>query len=80
MALVNMHEAKTQLSRLVDRAVAGEEIVIARAGKAVARLVPLERPPRPKRIGILKGEIWMAEDWDSPEVNEEIARAFYGGE
>lgn len=72
-----MHEAKTQLSRLVERAAAGEEVVIARAGKPVARLVAVEER-RPRQPGFLRGKIWMAPDWDSPEVNEEIARAFYG--
>ena len=78
MAVVNMHEAKTHLSRLVERAAAGEEIVIAKAGTPRAKLVPyVER--RERRIpGLLRGEIWMAPDWDSDEVNEEIARLFYG--
>jgi prevent-host-death family protein len=74
---VNMHEAKTQLSRLVERAAAGEEVVIARAGKPVAKLIPYQEKRRPRQPGFLRGKIWMAEDWDSPEVNEEIARAFY---
>ncbi len=76
---VNIHEAKTHLSRLVERAAAGEEIVIAKAGEPRARLVPLE-PPRPKRRqpGSMKGKIWFAPDWDSPEVNEAIARMFEG--
>lgn len=75
---VNMHEAKTQLSRLVERAAAGEEVVIARAGKPVAKLVPYAENRKPRRPGALRGQIWLAPDWDSPEVNEEIARAFYG--
>ncbi len=78
--VVNMHEAKTQLSRLVERAAAGEEIVIARAGKPVAKLVPFEEKREPRRPGALKGQIWLADDWDSPETNEEIARLFYEGE
>jgi prevent-host-death family protein len=73
---VNMHEAKTHLSRLVDRAAAGEEITIARAGKPVAKLVRVE--PRARRVpGALRGQIWMSEDWDSDAVNEEIAADFY---
>ena len=74
--VVNIHDAKTHLSRLVERVEAGEEVVIARAGRPVARLVPLARRTRPRELGLLRGRIWMAPDWDSPEVNEEIARDF----
>lgn len=70
-----MHEAKTQLSRLVERAAAGEEVVIAKAGKPVARLVPVTKPRR--EGGFLKGKIWFAPDWDSPETNKEIENMFY---
>ena len=79
MDQVNLHEAKTQLSRLVARAAAGEEITIAKAGKPVARLVPLENRP-PRQLGTLAGKFWISEDWDSDEVNDEIAREFYEGE
>jgi prevent-host-death family protein len=73
---VNIHEAKTHLSRLVERVEAGEEVVIARAGRPVARLVPMARRTRPRVLGALRGQIWVAPDWDSPEVNAEIARDF----
>lgn len=73
---VNIHEAKTHLSRLVERVEAGEEITLARAGRPVARLVPYRRPAAPRQPGLLKGLIWAAPDWDSPEVNAEIARSF----
>ena len=63
---VNVHEAKTHLSRLLERVEHGEEIVIARAGKPIARLVPLE-PAEPRRlIGRNRGKIWMSEDFDEP--------------
>lgn len=75
---VNIHDAKTHLSRLVERVEAGEEIVIARGGKPVARLVPLKLRTRPRQLGTLRGKIWLAPDWDSPEVNAEIARDFEG--
>lgn len=75
---VNIHEAKTHLSRLVERVEAGEEVVIARAGRPVARLVPIERRTRPRVLGSLRGQIWVAPDWDSPAVNAEIARDFEG--
>ncbi len=63
---VNVHEAKTHLSRLLERVVRGEEIVIARAGTPVAKLVPIE--PRTTRglFGKYKGQIWMSDDFDDP--------------
>ena len=71
---VNVHAAKTNLSRLLERAEAGEEIVIARAGKPVARLVPYVAE-RPKRVfGRLKGQIVVHGDFDAE--NEQIAREF----
>ncbi len=63
---INIHEAKTHLSRLVEKAAAGEEIVIAKAGKPMARLVPLAAAPKPKKLGLLKGQIWIAPDFDDP--------------
>ncbi len=74
---VNIHAAKTHLSRLVERAAAGEEIVIAKAGEPRARLVPLEQPRRARRPGSMRDRIWLADDWDSPETNAEIAGWFY---
>jgi prevent-host-death family protein len=62
---VNVHEAKTHLSRLLEAVEAGEEIIIARAGKPVARLAPLEEPRQPRRPGALAGQIWIAEDFDA---------------
>ena len=73
---VNIHEAKTHLSRLIERVEAGEEVVIARAGRPVARLVPIERRTQKRVLGGLHGRIWLAPDWDSAEVNAEIARDF----
>ena len=70
-----MHEAKTQLSKLVERALAGEEITIARRGKAVVRLAPVEQRKIP--FSELRGtmpELKMADDWD--ELPEDMARAF----
>jgi len=77
--VVNIHEAKTNLSKLLARVEAGEEVVIARAGPPVARLVPIEQRA-PRKLGLLRGKIWLADDWDSDEVNEEIARDFYESE
>ncbi len=71
--VVNVHDAKTHLSRLLDRAAAGEEIVIGRAGKPVARLVPLERR-RPVRFGLLKGQIDMT-GFDEADADIELQLA-----
>lgn len=76
MAAVNIHEAKTHLSRLVERVEAGEEIVIARAGRPVARLVPYQARTKPRTPGIWKGQIWIAPDFDA--VDAEIIRDFEG--
>jgi len=71
----NIHEAKTHLSRLIQRVEQGEEIVISRAGKPVAKMVPyLGEPVR--KPGILKGKIWMADDFDA--ADKEIAALFNG--
>ena len=78
MATFNIHEAKTHLSRLIERLAAGEEIVIAKAGKPVAKLIPFTESKEPRTPGAWKGKIWLAPDWDSDETNEEIARLFYG--
>ena len=77
--VVNMHEAKTHLSRLVERVEGGEEIVIGRAGKPVAKLVPYTAE-RPKRTGYgaWKGRVWIADDFDDP-LPPEIVDAFYSG-
>ena len=70
MATLNLYEAKTQLSKLVDRAAAGEEIVIAKAGKPMVRLVPVERR-RPRNFGFLKGKVWFSEDYDRADAEIE---------
>jgi prevent-host-death family protein len=76
MSTVNMHEAKTNLSKLVERAAAGEDIVIARAGVPVARLVPV-RHHQPITLGLLQGRIRIGADFDAP-LPEEFRRAFDG--
>jgi len=72
---VNIHDAKTHLSRLVERAETGEEITIARAGRPVARLVPL-RAARPRVLGALRGRIRLAPDFDAPD--ETVIALFEG--
>lgn len=76
--LVNMHEAKSTLSRLVERAAAGEEIVIGRAGRPVARLVPYTEDPRPRTPGALAGRIRIADDFD--ETPSDLIAGFEGGD
>lgn len=78
MAKVNTHEAKTHLSRLLERVAEGEEIVIAKAGKPVAMLVPYVEPKEPRKLGTWKGKVWLAPDWDSEETNLEIEKLFHG--
>lgn len=63
---INIHEAKTHLSRLVEQAAAGNEIVIAKAGRPMARLVPLAAAPKPKTLGLLRGKLAIASDFDAP--------------
>lgn len=72
---VNIHDAKTHLSQLLERVEAGEEIVIARAGRPVAKLVKHSAPRKPRKPGALKGKIFIREDFDDP-LPEDIARAF----
>ncbi|MEN8179065.1 MAG: type II toxin-antitoxin system Phd/YefM family antitoxin [Pseudomonadota bacterium] len=78
MHQVNMHEAKTQLSKLVDEVQSGEEVIIARSGKPVARLVPYEARKTPRKPGRWSSRVRIAEDFD--ETPQEIIEAFEGGE
>ena len=76
---VNVHEAKTNFSKLLQRVALGEEVIIAKAGVPVAKLVPV-RPAQGKRpLGFLKGEIWMAEDFDAL-LPPDILSGFLGEE
>jgi prevent-host-death family protein len=77
MAVVNIHEAKTHLSRLIDEVAAGADIVIAKAGKPMARLIPISVPARKKRLGLLKGKIKVPDDFNAP-LDDETMAAFEG--
>lgn len=66
MRTVNIHEAKTHLSRLLERVSAGAEVVIAKAGKPLARLVPFGRSRRRRRLGVLEGRFTVPTDFDAP--------------
>ena len=71
---VNMHEAKTQLSKLVEAACRGEEVIIAKAGKPMVKLTAVnENKPRVRRLGLFKGSSWMADDFTEPLSGEELA-------
>lgn len=78
MKTVNIHAAKTQLSRLVDEAARGEEIVIARAGRPVARLAPLRETSAPRKPGLMRGKIRIGRDFDAP-LPRDVLDAFYDG-
>lgn len=77
MITVNTHEAKTHLSRLLKRVAAGEEILIARAGQPVARLVPLENAGAVRELGFVREGLRIADDFDAP-LPEDALRKFYG--
>ncbi len=79
MTTVNIHEAKTHLSRLVERAVNGETVVIAKAGKPKVKLVPVDQPKvdTSKRLGFLKGQFKVPEDFDTM-MADEISEMFNG--
>jgi prevent-host-death family protein len=75
MDTVNLYEAKTKLSQLVERAAAGEEIIIAKAGRPLARLVPLAKRTTPRPLGLLAGQVWIGNDFDDP-LPDEIMKHF----
>ncbi|MBR7747602.1 type II toxin-antitoxin system Phd/YefM family antitoxin [Undibacterium sp. BYS107W] len=77
MQVINIHDAKTQFSKLVEAASQGDEIVIARAGKPTARLVPISTQKLVRRPGALKDKLQIADDFDAPLPNE-IQSAFEG--
>lgn len=79
MRTVNIHEAKTHLSRLIERAANGEPFIIAKAGKPLVKVVPLDTTDqkRPRRIGFMKGQIKVPDDFDTM-MADEIEEMFYG--
>ncbi len=78
MLATNIHDAKTHFSKLIERVGEGEEIIIAKAGKPVAKLVPYKEAQAPKRKpGAWKGKIWMSPDFDQPDA--ELEALFYEG-
>jgi prevent-host-death family protein len=79
MRTVNIHEAKTQLSRLVDAAAKGEPFIIAKAGKPLVKVVPIDAPAAPKRLGFMRGAFTVPDDFDTMG-QEEIEAMFNGDE
>jgi prevent-host-death family protein len=77
MKIVNIHEAKTHLSRLLENVEHGEEVVIARAGKPIVKLVPFAEGSRRRVGGLMRGKVWMSEDFDAP-LPEDVQRLFEG--
>lgn len=76
MQIFNIHEAKTNLSKLIEKTSKGEEVVIAKAGKPVAKLTGYKEAMKPRKLGLLKGKIFVPDDFN--EEDEEINKMFYG--
>lgn len=72
MPTVNIHEAKSQLSRLIEAVVSGDEVVIAKAGTPVVRLVPIDKKPK-LRFGLMKGRIKITDDFNAPLPDDVLA-------
>lgn len=75
--MVNIHEAKTHLSRLLVRVMGGEEVIIAKAGKPVARLVPIDEAPEQRKPGTAVGKIVISPDFDAP-LPDDLLESFEG--
>jgi len=73
---MNIYQAKTNLSKLIEKVLSGEEVVIAKAGKPVAKLTPYKEKMKPRKPGLWKGKIWMSDDFN--DEDEEINKMFYG--
>jgi prevent-host-death family protein len=79
VTIINIHQAKTHLSRIVEDVAAGQEVVIAKAGRPIARLVPLESAVPRKRLGLLKGAFAVPDDFDAP-LPDDVLDAFEQGD
>lgn len=75
--VVNIHEAKTHLSRLIDDVNTGTEVIIAKAGKPIARLIPMTVTVKKKRLGLLRGKFKMADDFNAP-LSDDVLATFEG--
>lgn len=74
---MNIHQAKTNLSKLIEKTLNGEDVVIAKAGKPVVKIVAYKEKLKPRKFGLLKGKIWVSDDFndEDPEIN----KLFYDG-
>lgn len=77
--LINIHDAKTHFSKLINQALKGDEVIIARGGKPLIKLIPYTEEPHFRRGGQLKGMIQMSDDFDAP-LPDNILKQFYGDE
>jgi prevent-host-death family protein len=73
--IINIHDAKTHLSRIVEEVAAGKEVIIAKAGKPMAKLVPLDAKPSAKTLGLLKGKVRIPADFNEP-LPDSVLRSF----
>ena len=76
MQIFNIHQAKTNLSKLIEKTQKGEDVLIAKAGKPVAKLSPYKEELKPRKPGLWKGKVWVSDDFD--EEDKEINKLFYG--
>jgi prevent-host-death family protein len=79
MEIINVHAAKTNLSQLLARVEAGEEVVIGRAGRPIAKLVPFQVTRAPRKFGGWRGRVWISDDFDAP-LPDDIEKFFRGEE
>lgn len=77
MQMVNIHEAKTNLSRLIESALLGNDVIIAKAGKPIAKLSSYKEKLKPRKLGLLKGKIFVPDNFN--DEDEEINKLFYEG-
>ncbi|MBI4096485.1 MAG: type II toxin-antitoxin system Phd/YefM family antitoxin [Candidatus Levybacteria bacterium] len=76
MQIMNIHQAKTNLSKLIAMTLAGEDVIIAKAGKPVAKIVAYKEKLKPRKLGLLKGKIFVPDNFN--DEDEEINKLFYG--
>lgn len=76
MQIINIHQAKTNLSQLIEKTLRGEDVIIAKAGKPIVKLVAYKKTLKPRKPGALKGKIFVPDDFT--EESEEINKLFYG--
>ena len=73
---VNIYEAKSKLSKLINKVIAGEEVIVAKSGKPVARIIPFEKPTENRKPGSAKGKLIISDDFDAP-LPDDILQGFY---